>query len=360
MQRFAVAVLFIAILAPVWADDVPMECRILGSSSQGGYLIKLEKPAAVQISDVLRIVRDGQVLGEAWVIKVQALDGTAVIQPRFNGQIRSTDNVFFVRHVKVLGRPADLQISDGNEPIDEKERATADRGTAAAFKQFGPVSRDSFLASRLDGIGQRIAKTSPRSRLHWTFEVLESNQINALTVGFGRIYVTRALMEILDDEELAGAVAHEVAHGCLRHLQRKGDTADIGKMYLDKAKECMDEADRISKEATFSPEMRAMRVTSKRSEADEWLVKAKSVVHRLENWNTGDAWDDEYEADHKGMLYARQAGYRPQGLIDCLHKLATGSRTEFFVPAAVEGASDHPPMAKRIEIAEKISRGFQK
>lgn len=335
------------------ADDVALDVRILGPSSQGGVLLKPAPAVKLQLSDVLRVARNGDTVGEAWVTGFRP-DGTVVLVPQFKGQIRSTDVLFFVRHVQTV---ADVGARNAgyvvNLPVDAREQALALKGTAQVLKEVGALSQDKALNARIERIGARIAAACPRSLLTWTFQVVESRQVNALTVGLGRIYVTRGLLEAVTDEELAGVLAHEVAHVCLRHSTRMTDAIDVGTLYARKATECYEEAQRIASEGG-ERWMVEMRVRSKLAEAQEWASKAKATESRLERWKTQDGWDEEFEADRMGLIYAMNAGFSDQGLVDCLERLAVRERREFFSASAIQGASTHPPLEMRISIARQV------
>src|SRR5205807_166155 len=121
-------------------------------------------------------------------------------------------------------------------PIDPQEQAIAEQGTRLLLARY-KLSQDPALLARLERIGRPIVRACPRASLPWTFQVLDTKELNAMTVGFGRIFVTRGLLELMDDDELAGAIGHEVAHGCLRHTTRPLDQAEVAKMYRRKAAE---------------------------------------------------------------------------------------------------------------------------
>ena len=71
--------------------------------------------------------------------------------------------------------------------------------------------------ARLDSIGQRLVKNSLRPDLKYRFFVVNSKEINALSIPGGYIYVTTALMNLANDDELASVVGHEIGHVTARH-----------------------------------------------------------------------------------------------------------------------------------------------
>jgi predicted Zn-dependent protease len=98
--------------------------------------------------------------------------------------------------------------------------------------QFGGVYDDPQLQAYVNEVGQRAAKVSQRPELQYTFTVLDSEEINAFTTGGGYVYITRGIMNYLNNEaELEAVLGHEIGHICARHpvrQQSKSTLAGIG------------------------------------------------------------------------------------------------------------------------------------
>ncbi|MGH2404196.1 MAG: M48 family metalloprotease [bacterium] len=83
--------------------------------------------------------------------------------------------------------------------------------------EYGVVA-DPAMTARLAGIGRRIAAVSDRPGLPWTFKVMRSRGVNAVSLPGGFIYFTEGMMRFLtSDDELAFVTAHEVGHVSARH-----------------------------------------------------------------------------------------------------------------------------------------------
>jgi predicted Zn-dependent protease len=146
------------------------------------------------------------------------------------------------------------------------------------FLQKHPETTDTAIASRVDAIGRRLSPFSDRpDRVHRAIAVA-GDKLQALAFLDGTVTVTEALALKLDDDELAFAVAHEVAHIDLRHQPDRILAEDV------------------IREATVRP-----------SAADAAL----SVHDR----------HAEMEADRYGALYAVRAGYRFSAAASALRKL---------------------------------------
>jgi predicted Zn-dependent protease len=66
--------------------------------------------------------------------------------------------------------------------------------------------------------------------------IMDDEHINAASAGGGEFYVTRGLLEKANDQQLAGVLAHELAHDDLRHVakaQALGTGLSIGMVILD-------------------------------------------------------------------------------------------------------------------------------
>lgn len=80
------------------------------------------------------------------------------------------------------------------------------------------VVRDPARTARVAALGGRLAARSTRPELPWTFKVLDTGEVNAVSLPGGFIYVTRGLLGfVTSDDELAFVLAHEVAHVDRRH-----------------------------------------------------------------------------------------------------------------------------------------------
>src|SRR5882762_8129523 len=77
---------------------------------------------------------------------------------------------------------------------------------------------DSGWQRYIQQFGARLAATSDRPNLPWTFRVVDDPVVNAFALPGGFIYVTRGILAHLNSEaELAGVVGHEIGHVTARH-----------------------------------------------------------------------------------------------------------------------------------------------
>src|SRR5207237_2960731 len=68
-------------------------------------------------------------------------------------------------------------------------------------------------------------------KIPFTIKVIDSDEVNAFALPGGYFYVNKGLILAADNEaELAGVMAHEIAHVCARHymeMQRKDEALNI-------------------------------------------------------------------------------------------------------------------------------------
>ena len=159
-----------------------------------------------------------------------------------------------------------------------------------------PLVKDETLQQYVNSVGRWIALQSSRPDLPWKFGVIESENINAFAAPGGYVFVTKGLYKRLNNEaELAGVLAHEIAHVSKKHhLDLLKKSALIGML-----------AQSVSKE-----------------------VKGDAGVQNLigngaEMLARGLDKEAEFEADRIGVVYAAKAGYDAWGLPTVLQDMAT-------------------------------------
>jgi len=101
----------------------------------------------------------------------------------------------------------------------EEEIAIGDAVALAIVSRYGSVWRDAEATRRVNLVGRVLAKYAVRQDLAWRFGLLDSDAINAFSAPGGRVFITRALYQMVaaSDEKLAGILAHEIIHIDERH-----------------------------------------------------------------------------------------------------------------------------------------------
>ena len=159
--------------------------------------------------------------------------------------------------------------------------------------QFGGVYDDGQLQAYVNEVGQRAAKVSQRPELQYTFTVLDSEEINAFTTGGGYVYITRGIMNYLNNEaELEAVLGHEIGHVCARHPVRQ----------------------------------QSKSVLSGIGAAAVGIFTGSADLAGLANYAgaalvSGYGRDQELEADRLGAEYLVKTGYSPSHMVDVVRLL---------------------------------------
>lgn len=104
----------------------------------------------------------------------------------------------------------------GTEPPykPEYEQRIGQEAAAQVEKQYKLYEDEEALA-RLKTIVNEIAQASDRPEVVYDVRILDTDEVNAFSLPGGIVYATRGLLEdVQSDHELAGVLAHEIAHNC--------------------------------------------------------------------------------------------------------------------------------------------------
>lgn len=96
------------------------------------------------------------------------------------------------------------------------------RRAAQEVEQQYPLMRDSQVQDFVEDVGRRLVNGIPsqfqHSEFQYNFKVVNARDINAFALPGGPMYVNRGMIEAAKSEgEMAGVMAHEIAHVALRH-----------------------------------------------------------------------------------------------------------------------------------------------
>ena len=201
-------------------------------------------------------------------------------------------------------------------------------------RQSGLILEDQEVNSYLEALGRKLASHSENPGHSFTFFLVDDMAINAFAGPGGYIGVNVGLFVTADSEsELAGVMAHEIAHVTQRHLARRFDAAD--KMSLPTTAAILAA---ILIGATTDGSAGAAALTA---------ASAASMQYQI-NFTRA----NEYEADRVGIQTLADAGYDPYGMPQFFEKLQKNAKLYGTRPP--EFLSTHPVTTNRI--AEATSR----
>ena len=149
-------------------------------------------------------------------------------------------------------------------------------------------------------VGKGLALYAGRPEIRYHFGVLDSDEINAFAAPGGYIFITRgALMKMDNEAQLAGVLAHEIAHVVRKHV----------------VKELNIRGDEGSGAGGIASLVGGSTGTL-RVALEQALDDAADIL-----FNKGYKIKDEIEADRVGILVASVAGYDPSGLKEFLNSV---------------------------------------
>ncbi len=106
---------------------------------------------------------------------------------------------------------------------------------AAQIESSVKLVQDPVVSEYVNRIGQNLVRNSD-ARVPFTIKVIDSDEINAFALPGGFFYVNSGLLLAADDEaEMAGVMAHEIAHVAARHATRqmtRGQLANLASIPL--------------------------------------------------------------------------------------------------------------------------------
>jgi len=185
---------------------------------------------------------------------------------------------------------------------------------------------DPVITEYVNRVGQNIVNNSD-CKVPFTIKVIDTDSVNAFALPGGFFYVyTGLILRAQEESELAGVMAHEIAHVCARHGTKNATKADIVQLAM------------IPAMILLPPTWAGWGIY----EGMQFAIPIGFLKFSR---------DDERQADYLGLQYMYKAGYDPNAYITFFERiLADEKRQPGTIPKLF---SDHPPTPERIEKAEK-------
>ena len=176
---------------------------------------------------------------------------------------------------------------------EEQEIAMGREADPAVIATIG-LYPDPAWQRYIQQFGARLAATSERPNLPWTFRVVDDPAVNAFAIPGGFVYVTRGLLAHLTSEaELASVVGHEIGHVTARHTAAQMSQQQLIGLGLAAGSMANDQ---VAKYA---------------STANQALGLLYLKFSR----------DNESQADQLGLRYMRRANYDPRQMTEVFRML---------------------------------------
>ncbi len=244
----------------------------------------------------------------------------------------------------VLAVAAEIRLPDIGSPADAilSKSAEARLGAAimAQIRASGQVVEDPLLNEYINEIGHRIAAHANDGEHKFSFFVVEDPNINAFALPGGYIGVHTGLLRATRSEsELAGVLAHEVAHVTQRHIARAIHA---------------NQRQSILSTAIMLGAILAGAAAGGGGDAVEGAIAVAQGTAVQQQINFTRA--HEYEADRVGIEALAQAGFNPDGMASFFEVISRSTRPiESRVP---EFLRTHPVSSARIAEARGRARDY--
>lgn len=227
---------------------------------------------------------------------------------------------------------AHSQIVPSAAPRVTGIRNTAEREHNKLVATFGGSYNSPAAQRMLEGIVARLVPATDSPEQNYRVTILDSPLVNAFALPTGNIYVTRGLLALANDaSELAGVLAHEMAHVTAKHALAR-----------DELEKRTDLISRVNSHVLNDP-----------AKGEALRVNAQGAI-------AGFSREQELEADRIGIRTSARAGYDPYGSARFLEELDQsvrfGKSGNNQSANAANFMATHPSTPQRIALALRTAR----
>jgi len=200
------------------------------------------------------------------------------------------------------------------------------KGLAQEVERSSKLIDDPVVTEYVNRVGQNLVRNSD-AKVPFTIKVIDSDEVNAFALPGGFFYVNSGLvLRAQEESELAGVMAHEIAHVAARHGTKNATKGELMQLASIPA-------------MIFIPY----------SMAGYAMYQGLNLAIPLTFLKF--SRDAEKEADFLGLQYMYKAGYDPNSYVTFFERIqADEKRRPGTIPKVF---STHPPTPDRIENTQK-------
>ncbi|SYZ71966.1 exported hypothetical protein [Candidatus Zixiibacteriota bacterium] len=186
-----------------------------------------------------------------------------------------------------------LDCASGFNLLDSSSIFQMAEASAAEIERESPVINDTIVDNYLDSLTKHVGEFSKKGNNVYSCRILNSDEVNAFTVGGGRIFIYRGLLEKLGSEaELVGVIAHEIGHNVGNHMSQQ-----------------------LSKQLLYSGIIEASGLILNQDH-NNWVASLKQAGSLVAFFGLMQySREEEREADLLGFYNMFQAGFDPHGMV---------------------------------------------
>ncbi|MGM0417591.1 MAG: M48 family metalloprotease [Thermodesulfobacteriota bacterium] len=185
-----------------------------------------------------------------------------------------------------------------------KEEKDIGKEVLAQVKRAFPVVDDHYIESYIQNLGDKIVQNSNNKLFDFNFFVIRDSSYNAFAVPGGYIFIHTGLISAMEHEsELAGIIAHEIAHVNARHIAQQ-----------------VEDSKKVSM-ATLAGLAAGIVLGMNGADPDAVMGLISGTQAAGQSAMLSYSREHERDADSKGLGYLVKSGYSPEGLLDILEKI---------------------------------------
>ncbi len=220
--------------------------------------------------------------------------------------------------------------------MSHEEEARLGRQVLQMLRKEVSFVQDPEVLEYVKDVGQRVAAHVGPHFFPFRFYVIKDETLNAFAVPGGFVFINTGLIEEIDrEDELAGVIAHELAHVQARHLAKRIEK--LSRLNL----------------ATAAMTIAALLIGKGRG--GEVIISTANALAATKALSYSRA--DEEQADRLAFQYLVKAGYDPRGMIEVFNKII---RHRWLLSETVPSyLLTHPTTPERMSYLESLIYNYQ-
>lgn len=196
-----------------------------------------------------------------------------------------------------IGHALDTTVGqgEGGFSLQDEDEIAVGRQIAGNLLGASALVKDEALQRYVNRVGRWVANQCERPDLQWHFGVIDSEDVNAFAIPAGYVFVTQGLYRLLENEaQLAGVLAHEVAHVVKKHHFRVIQQAEV---------------------VDFGSKMLSRRIGQDSELVQKLIGSGAEIMARGLDKNA------EYQADRMAVVLSARAGYDQFALAEVFQQM---------------------------------------
>lgn len=213
--------------------------------------------------------------------------------------------------------------------VSVKDEIEIGRQAQQEVRRETPQVRDARVREYISDLGTALAQHASGAQYPYSFSTADYAELNAFALPGGPVWVHRGILAVADNEsQVAGVIAHEIAHIAERHAARQITKGTVANGLLGLLGAVLG-----NEGAGAAAAQMAAGVT------------ANSVMLKFSR-------DDERAADRVGVDIMSRAGYDTRGLVEFMRIL--GAQQGRSPGSVAQFLSTHPAPQSRIRDLEQL------